>query len=270
MSAKTINWYDLQLFLAVAREGGLSSASKIMGCSAATLGRRMYALENELGKELFIRHDRGYGLLPDGIHLRDELTAAESKIEKAVSTTTSVKRPIVKISAGTWTTLALIQNIDRLTGPDIDIVVRFVTSEKELNISRREINIGFRNQRPTDPALACKKLNKIEFAPFAISGAPERWILTTANIPSANWLREQIKDNASYQVNSPRNGLDLALAGKGKLLLPTFIGRIYSNLVQKGPIIEELNHYQWLVMHQDDRNLLPIRNLLDRIYDLFQ
>lgn len=49
MSEAKAGWDDLHLFLAVAREGGLSPAARATGRSAATLGRRMLALERAMG-----------------------------------------------------------------------------------------------------------------------------------------------------------------------------------------------------------------------------
>ena len=57
MDETSAGWDDLHLFLAVAREGGLSPAARATGRSAATLGRRMLALERAMGRELFVRHD---------------------------------------------------------------------------------------------------------------------------------------------------------------------------------------------------------------------
>ena len=65
MNETISNWDDLHLFLAVAREGGLSPAARLTGRSAATLGRRMLALERSMGRELFVRHERGYELTAD-------------------------------------------------------------------------------------------------------------------------------------------------------------------------------------------------------------
>jgi len=45
MNEKMLAWDDMQLFLSVARDGGLSAAARSTGRSAATLGRRMLALE---------------------------------------------------------------------------------------------------------------------------------------------------------------------------------------------------------------------------------
>ena len=45
------NWDDVRLFLAVAREGGLSAAGKQLRLDPATLGRRMARLETSLGQD---------------------------------------------------------------------------------------------------------------------------------------------------------------------------------------------------------------------------
>ena len=55
MNETKFDWDDLRLFLAVAREGGLAAAAEKSGKSAPTLGRRMLALEQRIGQELFKR-----------------------------------------------------------------------------------------------------------------------------------------------------------------------------------------------------------------------
>ena len=72
------DWNDLRLFLAVAREGGLSPAARAAGSSPATLARRMLALERRLGRELFVRHERGYALTDGGRALLGDLGCRQS------------------------------------------------------------------------------------------------------------------------------------------------------------------------------------------------
>ncbi|RYH02934.1 MAG: LysR family transcriptional regulator, partial [Alphaproteobacteria bacterium] len=60
------SWDDLRLFLDVARLGGLSAATETTGLSAATLGRRVTALERQVGEPLFVRSQTGYRLTPSG------------------------------------------------------------------------------------------------------------------------------------------------------------------------------------------------------------
>lgn len=270
MSGMINNWDDLHLFLAVAREGGLSAAARASQRSAATLGRRMLALERAMGRELFIRHDRGYELTAEGRKLLDDLTEIETRLLRLSTVPGEVERPLVKVSAGTWTTMVLLEKLEDITGEPADIRLRFMSAENILDIPHREIVIGFRNRRPTEESLAGRKLSRVEFAAYASTTAPERWIKVLADTPSARWLEKSIGNNAVCEVNAPRNSLDLALAGKGIALLPTFIGDRQTTLQRVGSTISELAHDQWIVTHQDDRHLPEVRRTIDRVCRVLQ
>lgn len=258
-------WDDLHLFLAVAREGGLSPAARVTGRSAATLGRRMLALERAMGRELFIRHDRGYELTVEARRLLAGLTEVEARILRLTAVPDETTRPLVKVSAGTWTTLALLDRLDDIMGTPADIRLRFVSAEATLDIARREVVIGFRNRRPTGDSLAGRKLSRVEFAPYAQAGAPDLWIKVLADTPSARWLDRTVGKDAICEVNAPRNSLDLALAGRGIALLPTFIGDTQTGLERRGAQVSELTHDSWIVTHQDDRHLPEVRRAIDRM-----
>jgi len=265
MNETNVDWSDLHLFLAVAREGGLSPAARSTGRSPATLGRRMLALERSMGRELFVRHDRGYEMTTEGRKLVDELTEIEARILRLTAAPGEAERPLVKVSAGTWTTLALLEKLDDITGTPADIRLRFVSAETTLDIARREVVIGVRNARPTGESLAGRSLSRVEFAPYAKAGAPDRWIKVLADTPSARWLNKTIGNDAVCEVNTPRNSLDLALAGKGIALLPSFIGDKQKGLRRTGDTIPELAHDRWIVTHQDDRHLPEVRRTIDRL-----
>lgn len=261
----SVNWDDLRLFIAVAREGGLSAAARATGRSAATLGRRMLALERAVGRELFVRHDRGYEMTAQARAFLAELSEVEARIVRLTTPTSENERPLVKVSAGTWTTLALLEKLDVITGTPLDCRLRFMSAENILDIVRREVVIGFRNKRPTEDGLAGRKLLRVEFAPYARADAPDRWIKVLADTPSARWLNDKIGNDAVCEVNAPRNSLDLARAGAGIALLPTFIGDAQAGLDRRGSTIPELAHDQWIVTHQDDRHLPEVRRTIDRM-----
>lgn len=265
MSEEIRNWDDLHLFLAVAREGGLSAASRTSRRSAATLGRRMLALERSMGRELFIRHDRGYELTVDGRRLLDNLVDIENRLDRLTAPPDRKERPLVKVSAGSFTTMVLLDHLDEITGTPPDIRLRFLSAENILDIPHREVVIGFRNRRPTEESLAGRKLARVEFAPYASATAPQRWIRVLADTPSARWLDRTVGNDAVCEVNAPRNSLDLALAGKGIALLPTFIGDRQATLQRMGSTITELAHDQWIVTHHDDRHLPEVRRTIDRV-----
>ena len=70
------------------------------------------------------------------------------------------------------------------------------------------------------------------------------------------------------EVSHPRTLLDLGLAGAGQVVLSCFVGAAHEGLVGTGPIIQELSHDQWLVVHGEDRNRSGVRETIDAIASL--
>ncbi|UWQ19369.1 LysR family transcriptional regulator [Jannaschia sp. M317] len=258
-----LDWRDLRLFLSVAREGGLSPAARVTGRSPATIGRRMLALERATGRELFLRHDRGYALTTDGRALLDALTEVEARIVRVTAPAPGAQRPLVKISAGTWTVLHLIPRLDGIAGEDLRL--RFVSAEAVLDIAHREAVIGVRNARPRDDGLAGRRIARIGFAPYARADAPDRWIRVLADTPSGRWQARHLGADAICEVTAPRTALDLALAGRGIALLPTFIGDAQPDLARRGAEVPELSHEQWIVTHDTDRHRPEVRRVIEGI-----
>lgn len=263
MDETKLDWDDLRLFLAVAREGGLAAAAASTGKSPPTLGRRMLALERRLGHDLFRRLARGYELTKDGRALVETAEALESRI-LALTAKAENSVPTVKISAGTWVTYHLCSNIPEITGPD-RIRLRFIAADEMVDIGRREAVIGIRNRRPAGPGLAGRKLGRVRFAVYSGAGPDAPWARVLGTTPSAQWVEANTGTEEGIEVTSPRTALDLALAGQARLVLPTFIGNRMDVLTQVSPPIQELEHDQWLVTHHEDRYLPEVRKVINRI-----
>ena len=76
---------NLRYFLAVAREENMTRAAELLHVSQPTLSKALKALEEELGKKLFIRHSFSIALTEEGALLRDraeDLVSMADKIEK--------------------------------------------------------------------------------------------------------------------------------------------------------------------------------------------
>lgn len=260
-----VRWDDLSAFLAVARTGGLSAAARSAGSSPPTLGRRMRALERTMGRELFVRRSHGYDLTDAGRVLLGEVENIAGKIDRITARQTGETIPLVKLSAGTWTTLAIVKRLHDLVGDPQDVRVRFIAAEDILNISRREAVIGIRNRQPAEAGLAGRKLARVDFAPYAMPGTADGWIKVHADTPSARWVTAIAGGRILQEVSHPRLALDMALIGAGRVVLPTFIGDAQADLERLGNLIPELSHDQWLVTHDDDRSLPEVRRTIDRV-----
>lgn len=77
----------LQYFLAVAREANITKAAESLNITQPPLSRQLKELEDELGKQLFIRGSRGITLTEEGMILRKR---AEEMVELMEKTKTEI------------------------------------------------------------------------------------------------------------------------------------------------------------------------------------
>jgi DNA-binding transcriptional LysR family regulator len=273
---KNVDWSDLQLFVAVARHGGLSGAAKVTNASPATLGRRMLALEQAIGRPLFLRRQTGYELTDDGRLLLVKAQAMEAGARGIQDwLDTDGRRSVVRISAGTWTANFLAANFPRLWTPDDPFRIDFKTTEARLDIAHREVEIGVRNARPESPNLAGRRTVEVAHAPFRARSMPparhDEWVAIApedATTRSARWLAERSDAVIAAWANTPRTLHDLIRAGVGNGILPCFAGDRDPDLERAGEEIAELREPQWLVMHNDDRHRPDVRTVIDRMVAL--
>ena len=269
MNEMNFDWDDLRLFLAVARHGGLAAAAASTGKSAPTLGRRMLALERRLGRDLFHRMARGYALTEDGEALLKSVSALQGHIRPIAETGVGPAAPIVKISAGVWVTHLLCGRVSEIAGSE-RMQLRFTAADEVADIGRREALIGIRNRRPQGPGLAGRRIARVRFAVYARHDEVATWARVIGATPSARWVRDVSRGQKAIEVTSPRNALDLALAGTARVVLPTFIGIRYKALKPVSRPLDELEHDQWLVTHHEDRFVPAVRKAIDRLHAILK
>lgn len=267
MDEKNSDWNDLKYFLAVARNSGLSGAARQTGISAATLGRRMQALEQASGIEIFERHSRGYSLTEKGEALFARVSALDAEVRPIFARDGDRQKTLVKLSGGHWTLHALAKHIQQIGSAAPNTRIRLISATDHMKINHREAIIGIRNQRPERTGLAGRRVGKIAFAGYAIDQSVTGWIRVTSKAPSALWLAAQDAFTFVIEANAPRLARDLALEGVGRVVLPRFIGDATPGLVEVYPSIPELTHDQWLVSHDEDRFIPSVRKVLDATYD---
>jgi DNA-binding transcriptional LysR family regulator len=270
---RQFDWQDLKLFLSVALSSGLAGSVRDSRVSAATLSRRITALEKDLGERLFVRGTRGYELTAAGIRLKIEvirMEAAAADISKWINGLPAQHR--VRISGGGWTMQLLIDNLKSYWTEDDIWVPEFLSNYSKLDIARREIDIGIRNRRPTEAWLAVQKIGVVQYAAYRARGVnPKKqlgWIgiaEDTAFAPTARWTNEQHGSTIVFTISHPPLGLSLVRQGLAQMAMPCFVGDAFEDLERATELIPELKSEQWLVMHQDDRNHPPIRKAIQSI-----
>lgn len=273
------SWDDLRLFLDVARLGGLSAATETTGLSAATLGRRVTALERQVGEPLFVRSQTGYRLTPSG----EELLLRAEEVEGAML---SLKRwkdgaigeRVVRVSAGPWTSAFLAKNIGKIWTAGDRFALELVTANHKVDIGRRNADIGIRNQRPTEQWLAGRLVGKVAYGLYArpelISGVAAGYFVGVAGeggqTHSARWLHARHGDRIATRGNDAMSVMELVAAGAGISVFPCFVGDSDPRVDRMAGTIPELETDQWLVCHHEERHTPAVRAVTERIAALMQ
>ncbi|MDQ1185111.1 LysR family transcriptional regulator [Agrobacterium larrymoorei] len=275
---KNIGWDAFQLFLDVARGGGLTGAAGTTRLSPATIGRKMLELEQKLGKALFVRSQTGYALTADGRTLFDNLRA----MEEAAGTIdgwrkSSVTTSLVRIALGTWNAQLMMSNFSAICSERDSFRIDLFIAEQRATLAHRENDIGIRAFEPEERNLAAVKTGDVAYAAYRLRNAPQsvadRWIaIDKENAISAylRWPHELAPDKIVVTVNRPSALRELILSGAGTAVLPCFIGDADARLVREGMEIGELRHQQWLVMNNEDRHRRDIRTVADRMIKLIK
>jgi len=236
-------WDDLRFLLALARTGSLSAAAEQLGVNASTVGRRIEALEGDLGATLFER-------TPDG-------TAPTAAAEQLVPLAEAMERAahdVGRLAAGFE---AEPEGTVRITAPPgvasgfiapalPGLIERHPRLRIELDASigyadltRRQADLAVRASRPERGDLIARKLGTDTYAPYTsrayadelgclndLNGA--RWIgwgPDLEHLPDEQWLRQYVDgDRFVLRTSNIEAQLAAAAAGVGVVMSGHLLG----------------------------------------------
>ena len=275
---KKIGWDAYEIFLAVARSGGLTGATQVLGLSPATIGRRVLELEQSIGRTLFTRRQTGYSLTTDGQVLFEQLKDMESAVRRVESwRMQSAGAVTLRLAAGTWNARLIAGNFRDLCTERDSFKVEMTVTETRAPLAYREHDVGIRAFPPEELNLASRLIGEVAYAAYRARSAPnyvpERWIaITEADAISKylRWPHENSAGGIAVSVTRPRSLLDFVKAGAGTAVLPCFIGDVEPGIERASDEIPELRHKQWVVTNNDDRARREIRTLADRLTKLLK
>jgi DNA-binding transcriptional LysR family regulator len=157
-----MNWDDMRVFLAVARAGRVAAAARQLAVEHSTVGRRVAALERNLGASLFHRTQGGYQLTAHGELVLASAEAMEKSalaLDARLGERTGVLEGRVRVAmldefASHW--LAPHLPAFRARHPGLELHV--LTGIHAVDLSRGEAELAVRVPRPRQPGLAAVRL----------------------------------------------------------------------------------------------------------------
>ncbi len=273
---KDINWDAYQIFLSVARHGGLTGAAQANGLSPATVGRRVLDLEQGIGRQLFVRSQTGYRLTGDGQALFEQLQAMDAVVRKVDGWRREAHgASVVRLMAGTWVTWLVCENIQAIWSERDSFRLDMSVSERRATLAHRESDVGVRAVAPEEPNLASRHTGDVAYAAYRQRNAPDglssAWLAVSeedAISPYLRWPHERAASSIAVIVSRPRSLLDLAKSGAGQAVLPCFVGDLDPGLERAGEELKQLRHGQWIVTNSEDRHRREIRTVSERLFRL--
>ncbi len=268
-----LRWDDLRAFLAVARSGTLSRASRDLGVNASTLHRRIAALEPALGAELFEKQQRGYRLTAVG----EALLPHALEVEEAVQALRRQASGHDRTASGP-VTLTLPETLVEIVVPCLARVraqcpgLRPVlkVDDRLLDLGR-DADVALRPSSTPPGDVVGRKVGVVAWAVYARSDASvdARWVVyARGDGPrrATQWRRSEHSDAAALMEVSSVGAMHRALQATAACgLLPAYLGDVDPRLERRSALIEQAETELWLLIHADLRRSARVRALVDLI-----
>ncbi|WP_299363286.1 LysR family transcriptional regulator [uncultured Paracoccus sp.] len=268
-----MDWDDLRVFLAVARDESLSRAGQRLGLNASTIGRRVARLETTLGRVLFAKTPQGYGLTPEGQRLVAPAEAAERAATEAAEALAApgALSGQLRIGAPDGCANYLLPQIAAvLCRAHPGLEVQIVALPRVFNLSRREADMAIAVSPPQTGRAVMQKITEYRLHLAAHRDYLERHppIRSRADLQGhrligyigdmifdreLDYLTETGVSAAMLTSNSVSVQLQAIRAGGGLGIVHDFAIPFAPGVVRVLPDEIALTRAFWLIRHADDR-----------------
>jgi DNA-binding transcriptional LysR family regulator len=173
-----VDWSLVQAFLAVAEQGSLSGAARLLGASQPTLGRQVRAIEEQLGLALFRRQARGLDLTEEGQALVPPARAMREAMREialyAAGHESALEGTVRITSSDVMAHHVLPPIVARIREETPEIAVELAPTDSSENLLYREADIAVRMYRPEQLDIVARHIGDIELGVFAARSYLER------------------------------------------------------------------------------------------------
>ncbi|MDR3436221.1 LysR family transcriptional regulator [Telmatospirillum sp.] len=281
-----MDWSDVKIFLAIARNGTLGAAARAAGQSQPTMGRRLRALEAAVGHTLFQRTS-------DGFVLTDEGTAALLHAERMEEEALSFERElagqgkqlagVLRVASSDWFGVHVLTPIlARLTAEHPRLTIELLTDARIYSLARREADLAFRIAPFDESGVIQRKLAHLDYGLYGATGTPPpepgsglgAQLVTMdhgfASFPDAVWMRETFpRASVAFRSNSRDAQAQAVLSGAGIAVLPRLLADRLPGLVRFEVVPPLPGRDVWVGYHSDLRRLRRLRVVLEAILSAF-
>ena len=277
-----MDWSDLRIFLAIAREGTLGAAARKLGQSQPTMGRRLRALEQAVGQTLFQRTGAGFVLTDEGSAVLSHAERIEEEalaFERQLGGQDRQLDGMLRISSSDWFGAHLLTPVlAEFARQQPRVVVELLTDARLYSLPRREADLVFRITPFDEPEVVSRRLLHIEYGVYLKPGlAPPRAgdgsgtpLITMdtgfGGMPDAIWLKRMLP-NAHVASRSNNRDIQARMCalGAGVAVLPRLLGDTLPGIERIDLGEPPPGRDTWVGYHRDLKRLARLRALLDLV-----
>lgn len=247
-----MEWSDLRIFLAIAREGGLGAAARRLGQSQPTMGRRLRALEASVGHTLFQRTAEGFLLTDEGSAVLSHAERIEEEVlalERRLAGRATLLEGMLRVTCSDWFGRVMLAPVLAKFGvrhPNVS--VELLADARLYSLPRREADVAFRIIPFNEPEVVSRRLLHMPYGlyggvgsavPEAGDGTGVRLVTMDtafAGMADAHWLK-RVLPRAVVSFRSNSRDVQAALCARGAALavLPRPLGDATAGLVAMDP-----------------------------------
>jgi DNA-binding transcriptional LysR family regulator len=264
-----LNWSDLPVFLAVIESGSLSNAAKSLNLSQPTVGRRISALEEQMGAPLLKKTNSGLVATDLGVSVLEQIKLMTRSAEAISRTTAAQEQTLagdITISASqgigdVWLP-AVLEEIHQQY-PEINFKID--VNAEPANLAKREADIALRWKGPGNQnSLIARKVITTGFGLYASknylqkNGRP----LVTQDLKEHIGLRVQFNKNNDNNPHWPVNLAVFQVPPK-KIALVSNSFRTHEVAIEGGFGIGSLAHIQAAHLENVERVLPDYESFVD-------
>ncbi|MDC8758277.1 LysR family transcriptional regulator [Janthinobacterium fluminis] len=278
-----LDWDNMRIFLELTRSQGLVDAAKKLGIDHSTVSRRIRKFEEQVGTQLFDRHNGGHQLTPEGQRLMEYAENIESTVYAATAELGEHNRLLsgqVRLGAtegfGAYVLAPQLAHFCERhphIGVDLIAVPRFVS------LSKREADVVISIERPQSGPYVVTKLADYRLKLYATpaylaSHAPIGALADLAGHPLMGYVDDLLFSaelryidkvapgaRPAFRSTSITAQYQAARRGRGLAILPCFLAQQERDLVAVLDAEIDLVRSFWMVSPSERRHIARVSAL---------
>ncbi|MXQ07587.1 LysR family transcriptional regulator [Alphaproteobacteria bacterium GH1-50] len=268
------DWNNLKVALAVARGGSLTRAAQLLGLDQTTAGRRLTALETQLGTALFVRSKTGILPTDDGRAVIEYAARIEDQVTRLTEGLANAEARVggvVRIMGNTWMLERMATHLPALLDAHPALEIRFSGRLPPAPL-HGEPTVSFWFDAPHQPPEVSTAFARVPYSAFAATDRPPPptdWVQfrddDAAGPSFSREMQRRLGPEARVRLTATdaRILISAIRAGLGHGVLPNCLGDADPALTRSGVSVGRIERVLRCHVTSDAARLLRVRTVID-------